>query len=577
MKLSVFESILDFIFDLIDIIQERKRTVQIVLSVFVLALSSAFTVTKAIPQVSDEELILAEVIDAEIAKEEEEKAKAHAAAEEKQAELAKIEIAKIAEKKEAEQYKNSLTEEFLQSIYSEVVTQGKPEICEEKLKYDQVDFCQDNYWNIQASLNKDDKICDKIKDKDLAEACVNANALSEDEKEAGKTLSFTEEDIKAESEKCLSQASEINQNVCWNTLYLNIAIAKADIYKCDNIKDENTKQTCKVKAQNAADLKTKDTAISKSMLKLCDDIQDASIKASCQEELNKNLLKLTPQCDETCLNKKVLEHAVAQLDVQTCSKSASREAKESCVNTVYDEKAFAAKDSRICNYISVEADKNTCYGKIDKTEDTNPEIKANLYKEEDRSIPEIGASISNPLLDTVEYFEKINYDTPSELSSVSASETSGTGFESVLNDYANEISSNDFSASLTVSEEDICNAYSSSDKKTACLDSLVLKEALSRKDINECVKIQDIETKDYCELSIVEADAMAAAKSAKSKCYLLSSNSAQEKCLSNLGFTSSTSSTNNIVSEELEIAKEECSIYEDPLLRLSCIREISEE
>lgn len=568
MQISIQDQLMDLYFDAVDYYTAHKQYSQMILASLLLGLSFGFSSASLITEVPDTDLLLTSVLDAEKTLQEQKEAEEAKALEEKNSSTPET-----GDTQQLEADTNSettLEEGALQEIYTAVIMESNPGLCAEKLSNEsEIASCKNNYWNIQASLSADPLLCDNISDETSKTSCQK-NLESSDsatwEEEELKGLS--DEEIQAKSEECLAQPIEANQNVCWNSLFLGVAIGNADPEKCMSIKDEETLSTCLVKSELALDEQYKQKAISEGNVSTCEKILDAGIKSSCESKAFEASLKVSDTCNQNCVDKKIEDAAVIKLDLAYCDRS-SEAAKQSCSDAYYSELAYIEEDSRECNKISDSSIKSSCESAISAENDKNPDVQLEQFRKTERDFPEIGESLSNPLDET---FSTGTSDSEIDLENFFDSDESvdENNLESVLEELerlesGEDITDTETAESTPSTGTDACGAFRTESLQMACEDSLVLQEALTKKSLNMCAYIQDTETQEYCEIEIVEEDARKAAELARSQCMLLSSNSAQQKCLKNLGF----------FTEEVEVdSAADCLDYANPTERIACMREI---
>ncbi|MBT4937192.1 hypothetical protein HON22_04720, partial [Candidatus Peregrinibacteria bacterium] len=455
----------------------------------------------------------------------------------------------------------TVNETTLREVYTEVIMESNPELCAEKLNSElDINNCKDNYWNIQASATLDASLCKSIINEASQTNCIASLTDWGNEDLSG----LSDEEIQAKSEECLAQPIEANQNVCWNSLFLGVAIGNADPEKCMSIKDEETQSTCLVKSELALDEEYKQKAINEGNVSTCEKILDTAIKSSCTSKAFEASLRVSDTCDQSCTDKKIEQAAVTKLDSAYCDRS-SEDARENCYDFYYAELAYTQQDSRICEKVSDSTIKSTCEADVSSEKDKNPEVQLEQFRKTERSFPKVGEELINPLDET--FSEESNISDINDFFD-SESTVDENNLESVLAELERIEAGEDISSteeSTPSTQTSACGAFRTDSLKMACEDSLVLQEALTKKSLNMCSYIQDTETQEYCELEIIEEDARKAAESARSQCMLLSSDSAQQKCLKNLGF----------FTDEVELdSAVDCLDYADPLERISCMREM---
>ena len=549
MSFSLKNKIIDYYFDVIDFYLMNKKYSHMLFSSLIIGITFGFSMASVIQYVPDSALIRASIIIEEdttpVEDEELEVLEVHSSAE-------TIEIP-------------VLSEEELQKIYMSVITDSDVGLCEIKLQDDSdISNCKDNYWNIQASIQFDAALCSKIFDPIVQIECQkNTETLETEALAVNKNLS--EEEIQIKSEECLNK-KEANQNICWNSLFLSIAIADGDLEKCSNIKDSHTKNTCIIKTEKALDKKYKQEAQDTVTMNICDKIIDNEIKTSCKEGVLEKLLVVSDLCDQACVDAEVIKMATENLNKSYCYKG-SDDNQSHCLDLYYIEDAKVKKDSRICEKIISEKEQNACIESIDELDDKNPEVQIEVFRKSDPSFPEIGSTLPNPMNEGLG-FEPTS--TSIDLDSIFNSNEAVT--EESLTSVLEDLRKIELEESVLLdspessSELSVCNAYPpESLRRIDCEDSLILQKALSEKKLVECSRIQDKETQEYCELEIVETEAEKSAAAAKAKCSLLSNTGLQQKCLKNLGFFTQETENNN---------NKDCLDYTNPQERIMCMRAI---
>ena len=515
MNTSLSEILIDLVLDSIELYEKNKKRAQIILSALLLGSSCGFASAAFVPETPDTDLLLASVLyeeAQELAQEEEE---------------AKIEI--------------TYTEEELQKVHEEAILAGTSDLCSEQLTGDYVGQCESHFWNIQASLQANASLCDNIA---LEEEKTKCSAQFSDD---NPLFTMNDQEIEAQAEKCLLIEGVANQEVCWNGLFLSVAIHNGDTEKCENIKDEKTLSLCKERSTEKNDENTKAKAIESKNISLCDEIISTSIYNSCKEEVLDQLLMVTGNCNAACIDQKAFRIATEREDVSICKQAATEMGINNCSDATYDLIAKAETNSIYCENILNETKASSCRNSVTREDDKNPEVQADVFKTSDRDFPSIGTSLLDPFQDSLSMYNQ---------NGVQEDVSQKEEFTSVL-DTLNGIETQSAASIQT----GVCKIYTTVEQRSACEDSLILQAAIPNKDISKCAFIRDESTREYCELEIVQGDAIRAAQEAKEKCYSLSSDSAQQKCLKNTGFLTQTTSA------------ADCLDYADPVDRIACMRE----
>lgn len=537
MQIPFQDRLIDIVLDVLDWsarakewIQKNKRASHIILACFILGSSTGFASAILLPKTVDSKLILASALDAQNTQKQ--------LSNQKQLSTSKT-LAEQASSDEALEEK--MSEEVLQNISTQVILQQQPELCEKDLAGKYVTLCKDSYWKMQASLAGNVGACDKISTPEGKSACTQEIKS----KQSG-TIGLSDEEIKKNSEACLAIEGEKNQNVCWNSLFLSIALNTGDASKCENIKDANTKVLCVEKSKESADQKTQKEAIEAKDYAKCQTITNEKIGNTCKQEVMKVSLTPSTSCDATCVDVKVLQFAVDQTDTNVCNKASTEANKLTCKDKVYAQIALKKLDSSYCSKVTAAADQSSCKAAITADKDKNPEVQLQVFKESDRAFPSVGESLSNPL--TANPFVK--------------SSTDSFDLNSILGDY-NRMTAPAVSSST---QDSVCKFYTDAKQKEACEDTLILQVAIPNKDVTQCQYVKEQTTRDYCELEIVQGDALRAAEAAKQKCQTLSSATAVQKCLRSLGFSSPDIKAGSNL---------ECLDYPTPEDRIACMRNIN--
>ncbi|PCI25697.1 hypothetical protein COB57_00570 [Candidatus Peregrinibacteria bacterium] len=551
MKLSFSDTALDILFDIYDFLYERKEKLKIFGIIVLLGMGAGLVSAKVLPttDITTISLIEDEYEQAvqQLASQQEEEL--HAAAEKE--EEVKAVSEKEEELKKEKEFEKTLTESSLEKVYNEAIGMLNISVCKEQLVGKYITECEDQYWNIQASFQKDPKLCSKIQTEKLQTQCISSTKTTTSV--AGiNTLDDTE--IKQKSEQCMSMKTQVNQNVCWNSLYLSVAIQNGDPLKCEQIKNKDTRANCRDKAKATKDSQLLQLALTNKDQSYCDKIEDQTSLKQCYRDTNPLVFVLSAECDENCLTKKVIENAVKLSDAKVCDGTITETGKRECYDTILKTQALASSNSQLCNSISTPSIKAQCV--IPASKDKNPDIIKNQFLSGDRPAPLLGQKLQNPF---------------------SASLTGSSDFQSFDNIIANSLSQ----TTTAKIETHVCAAFKSVDERSQCEDSLILQHALPQKDLQACALIHNNETREYCELEIVQQDAIRAADTAKAQCLLLSTQSAQAKCLNIIGFgtgTPATQAAQTIAPSMEEIEKnsaQDCLIFEDPEDRIACMNELS--
>ncbi len=502
MNISLKNRIIDLILDIIDFLYERKKMVQMLVSFIFLGISLAYATASLLPDTNIENTdLMAELKDDSLTEEIISNETIHAVS-------------------PVEEIIDEVSESELQTILARAITEKNPTICAEKLKDEQLQYCTNTYNSL--------------------------NETSETEFEINVPLSDSE--IQKRSNDCLSKEGEINQNICWDSLYFLVATNNSDLSKCENIKDETTKNVCLEQTEKKYNEKISAEAISEGNIGLCESITDENLKKNCIIKASDSMFTVSSKCDKDCVDAKIMNISLDKLSIDLCNKAFSEEIKDTCYDKVYNKKAVEEKDSRFCDKINNKTNQDLCYLDINEEEDKNPEVQKKIFKEEDRKFPEIGSSLVNPL----EEFKSLGLDGDSQTNE----------FQSVLDELKN-YQGGELNNDIPI-RSDFCNAFSSQTLKDTCEDSLILQVAIPSKNVKECLRIKNVNTREYCELEIIQGDALRAANQAKQQCMMLSSDSSRNKCLRNLGFFTD-SDTENIA---------DCLDFSEPLERILCMRKI---
>lgn len=518
------DRIIDLALDFLDFYHGRKMLIQVILAGIILGSSLGFASAVLLPTVPDSALRSAQEIEAENSKKEKLLAEQKA-----------IEDAKRKEEEEMKAFEASLGDGGLQDVYNRVIFGNKPEICEQELKGIYVDSCKTNYWTLKASEEKKADLCNKITSEEGKASCINSVQTP---------ANISDEEIAKKAEACLQMKPESNQTVCWNSIYLTVALQTGDTLKCNNIKGESTKETCISRAEDRKDVILKEKTVASKDYAGCMNIIDTKLQDQCYSEILKTVSQVSPSCDKACVNKSISDIAAAQKKLSVCSATTTTDAKQECEAQLYSAVAKDKSDTSYCQKIVSPEKQATCKGQVAPSADKNPVVQMEVFKSSDRSFPQIGDTIKSPLEDNP-YFQ-----------------STGSVLDLINLDGSLNTSSKNNSATI---DFDVCKAYSNQNMKTACEDSLVLQVAIPAKDILRCRQIKDQTVEEYCELEIVQGDAIRAAEAAKQKCQSLSSQSTQQKCLQTLGFSPAT----------LQLStSSECLDYADPSDRIQCMRDI---
>ncbi len=245
------------------------------------------------------------------------------------------------------------------NYYNDAASSMDINLCE-KIKYDEdlKQKCFDNVYAWLAWSNNDNSYCNKIKNEDTKNRCLNSFAYDKAISWNWSCDSIVWDDNLKEAcksniifEKIESSASVWDLNICdeliWdNKTYclnrinknndittLDNALKSKNINDCNSIQDVSFKNTC-------TDTINLQTALSTKNISLCNKLLDTNRKTSCLEALNRDN------------DRELLQSAINESNTNLCNNIKDNNTKIKCFDTIYLRQGINTKNLSICNKIT---------------------------------------------------------------------------------------------------------------------------------------------------------------------------------------------------------------------------------